>query len=171
MPALMPSVRAIGPCTQSATQAVPVVVAMPRMLKSGSRMASAAASTTGSSRGQRAGDHALVGHGLGREVAEHRRQHAARFGAIGDAGDHGVEAPLRRRHQRQAVRQFGVGQDLLRGLPARRLSDDGPAAPLAHWMRVQATMVPPNDGMNAECLPGPPATVMCRSCGVRPMRR
>ena len=52
VPALMPSLRAIGPCTQSATQAVPVVVAMPRRLKSGSSVASAAASTTGSSAGR-----------------------------------------------------------------------------------------------------------------------
>ena len=53
VPALMPSWRAIGPCTQSATQAVPVVVAMPSRLKSGfERGASAAASTTGNSAGR-----------------------------------------------------------------------------------------------------------------------
>jgi hypothetical protein len=121
--------------------------------------------------GQRAGDHALVGDSLGRELAEHRRQHAARLGAIGNAGDHGIEPSLRRRYKRQAVAELCVSKDLLGSFPARRLLDDGPAAPLAHWMRVQATMVPPNDGMNAECLPGPPATVMCRSCGVRPMRK
>ena len=49
--ALMPSLRAIGPWTQSATAALPVVVAMPRRLKSGSRIAWAAASTTGNSPG------------------------------------------------------------------------------------------------------------------------
>jgi hypothetical protein len=52
VPALTPSWRAIGPWTQSATQALPVVVAMPSRLKSGSSVASAAASTTGSSAGR-----------------------------------------------------------------------------------------------------------------------
>ena len=92
------------------------------------------------------------------------------FGAAGDARDHRLEPPPRRRHQRQAVRQFGVGQDLLCVLPARRVIDDRPAAPFAHpAMRTEATVVPPNDGMKAECLPGPPATVMWMSCGERPM--
>ena len=36
-------------------------------------------------------------------------------------------------------------------------------------MRTQETSVPPNDGMKAECLPGPPATVMWISSGERPM--
>ena len=90
--------------------------------------------------------------------------------APGDAGDHRLEAAAGRRHQRQAVRQLGIGQDLLRGLPARRVIDDRPAAPLAHpAMRTEATVVPPNDGMKAECLPGPPATVMWMSCGERPI--
>ena len=36
-------------------------------------------------------------------------------------------------------------------------------------MRTDATVVPPNDGMNAECLPGPPATVMWMLSGLRPI--
>ena len=93
---------------------------------------------------------------------------ATRIAAARDARDHRLEAPARRRHQRQAVRQFGVGQDLLCGLPACRVVDDRPAAPLAHpAMRTQATVVPPKEGMKAECLPGPPATVTWMSCGVR----
>ena len=36
-------------------------------------------------------------------------------------------------------------------------------------MRTEATVVPPNDGMKAECLPGPPATVMWMSAAERPM--
>ena len=36
-------------------------------------------------------------------------------------------------------------------------------------MRTQATVVPPNDGMKAECLPGPPATVMWMLSGLRPI--
>src|ERR671912_135777 len=102
VPALMPSWRAIGPCTQSATQAVPVVVAIPSRLKSGSSVATAAASTTFISSGRQ-----------------------------------------------PAIRQLGIGQDLLRGLPGGRLADDRPAAPVAHRaMRTEATVVPPNDGMN-----------------------
>ena len=107
-----------APCTQSATQAVPVVVAMPRRLKSGS--------SDRLGRGQHdrqlgrpaAGDDALIGDGLGRDVAEHRRHQAVRIAAAGDAGHHRLEAAAGRRHQRQAVRQFGVGQDLLRGSPS-----------------------------------------------------
>ena len=52
VPALTPSVRAIGPWTQRATQAVPVVVAIPSKLKSASSVAWAAASTTASSAGR-----------------------------------------------------------------------------------------------------------------------
>ena len=46
-----PSFCAIGPWRQSATEALPVVVAIPRRLKSGSSRACAAARTTGNSAG------------------------------------------------------------------------------------------------------------------------
>ena len=75
----------------------------------------------------------------------------------------------------ETAQQILTDAELSDGLPLvpptrRRLFDDRPAAPLGHRaMRVQATVVPPNDGMKAECLPGPPATVMWMSFGSRPM--
>ncbi|KAK6022865.1 hypothetical protein OSTOST_11417, partial [Ostertagia ostertagi] len=77
-------------------------------------------------------DHALISDGLGRDVTEHRRHHAERVGPAGDTGDHGVEPLLRRRDEREAVRKFGLRQDLLRAFPGRRFFDDRPAAPLVH---------------------------------------
>src|SRR5262249_61591573 len=111
-------------------------------------------------RGTAARDDALIGDGLRRNVAEHRRHLATRRAAILDARDHRLEPAPGRRHQRQAVRQLGLGQGVLYALEACAFIDDRPAAPIAHGaMRTEATVVPPNDGMNAECLPGPPATV------------
>ena len=106
-------------------------------------------------------DHALIGDAVRRDVAEHRRHHAQRFRTAADAGDHGLKTPPGWRHQGEAVGKLGLRQDALCVFPVRPVGDDGPAAPLVHQaMRVQATVVPPKDGMKAECLPGPPATVM-----------
>ena len=94
-----------------------------------------------------------------------------RIAAAGDAGDHRLEAAPGRRHQRQAVRQLGIGQDLLRGSPSSPSSSTTgqPHHSLIRRCAREATVVPPNDGMKAECLPGPPATVMWMSCGERPI--
>ena len=126
-------------------------------------------------RGDAARDHALIGDGLRCDVAEHRRHHAERFGTASDAGDHGVEALLGgegRGEGRPRARPPSGSPVRFPRPPARRrlASRTTRSRGVAHRaMRVQATVVPPNDGMNAECLPGPPATVMWMSPGSRPM--
>jgi len=76
---------------------------MPSRLNSGSTIACCCHQHDRQLGGQGACDDALIGYGFRRDVAEHRRHHAVGQRAVGDARDHGVEALLRRRYQRQAV--------------------------------------------------------------------
>ena len=80
-----------------------------------------------------AGDHALIGDGLGRDVAEHRRHHAVRIRRgrrrrpPSPRGGGGVGGTSGRPSDSSASVRICCA-----ALPARRVIDDRPAAPLAH---------------------------------------
>jgi hypothetical protein len=75
-----------------------------------------------------ASQHAIVGGSRGRQLAEERRHGAGRNLRRVDAVEHRVEAPPRRRHQRQTVAELARIKLALRVLERCCVIEDGEVA-------------------------------------------
>lgn len=125
--------------------------------------------------GAATGDHAAPGHRLGCDFTEKRRHEAERQQRV-PPRQHRVQARPGRYHGGQAVRQFVLQQRRLHCLPGRVGGKQGRVAvaerdrigghPAGGLTRTEIAAVPPKDGIQAECFPGPPATATWISSGV-----
>ena len=114
--AFMPKASTAGPCTQTATVGVPVVLKTPRRLNASSVQASAALRTTGSASGRQP-ENAVVGNRLQGKLPHQRHQASERLCRRPSPRQHRLVAGQGRRYQRQPITEFECFQLRLRRLP------------------------------------------------------